>query len=119
MLGESVRGWTLKERATSKPHELLPHLMYFDLPDGGSGNACGMTSAALARPLPGGAHSLADQVERLFYCRRAGHQGNMWPEVTRHIQGDFILRWKERGALFSNIWVRPTQLETQNGCSSE
>lgn len=54
------------------------------------------------RPLPSCAPFLADQAQRLPYFKRAGNQGNTWPEITRGVQGDFILRQKEKGTLFSN-----------------
>lgn len=50
-----------------------------------------MPSSALTKPLPGCAHSLAGQVE----SGRAGSLGGTWPEVTRGIRGDFILRRRE------------------------
>lgn len=56
------------------------------------------------RLLPSCAHFLADQVERLLYFKREGNQGNTWPEITRGVQGDFILRQKEKGTLFSNCF---------------
>ena len=65
------------------------------------------------------APSLAGQVESLF-CGRAGNRGSTRPEVTRGIQGDFILRQKEKGALSRNlIRVSRTQLEIQSGCNPE
>lgn len=54
------------------------------------------------RPLPSCAPFLADQAQRLPYFKRAGNQGNTWPEITRGVQSDFILRQKEKGTLFSN-----------------